>query len=500
MKPTTILREKNRMSISITRIATGARWAIPLVAALAVSSCDRALNVTDPDIINIENVKSPEAAEGLRLGALGRLSSMTSGGESSFHFPGLLADEFRSGDTFVQRDATDQRFVREDVTLISNMWYDVNRTRTAANQAIDALRKYPPPLATSLPLIQSNIAQMYWVRGFAETVIAENYCNGTPISSFDINGSVITYGNAESNAQVYARAVASFDSATANAGVNARGDTVRILARIGRARVLMNLGKFTEAAAQITTAPAIPSDFRFRIFHQEAVSGTSVNQIWSLNNSGRRYVVGDKDGVVGLNFASSGDPRIPVCRGNDTVCRGFGVTNSVSFDNNFGASPRIGGPYFVQLIWPTRDDDVAIVTGVEARLIEAEAQLRSGDAAWLTTLNTLRAGFQTLKDPTNTTTATASLAPLTDPGTQTAGEDLLFRERAFWLFGRGHRLADMRRLVRPVSAGGFGRAINTVFPNGTFFKGGVFGDDVNIIVPQNERNNPNFSGCTDRNA
>jgi hypothetical protein len=493
--------------MNIARAGRRAEWAFTVVATLGVAACDRALEVTDPDVISIEAVNSPEAAEGLRLGALGRLSSMTSGGESSFHFPGLLADEFRSGDTFVQRDATDQRFVREEVTVISNMWYDVNRTRTAANQAIDALKAFPPAAASALPLVQSGIAQMYWVRGFAETVIAENYCNGTPVSKFELNGTVITYGTPESNLQLYARALASFDSATANAAsgtanaaANARGDTVRILARIGRARVLLNLGKFTEAGAEISAAPAIPSDFRFRIFHQEAVSGTSVNQLWSLNNSGRRYVVGDKDGAVGLNFASSGDPRIPVCRGNDTVCRGFGVLNSTSFDGNFGASPRIGGPYYVQLIWPTRDDDVAIVTGVEARLVEAEAKLRSGDAGWLVTLNALRASFQSLKDPTNTTTATATLPPLLDPGTQTAQEDLLFRERAFWLFGRGHRLADMRRLVRPVSKGGFGRAVNSVYPNGAFFKGGTFGNDVNIVIPQTERNNPNFSGCTDRDA
>jgi hypothetical protein len=365
---------------------------------------------------------------------------------------------------------------------------------------MDALRKYPPASAAALPQNQSNIGLMYWVRGFAETAIAENYCNGTPISTFNLEGSVITYGTPESNAQVYARALASFDSAALSAATNARGDTVRILARIGKARVYMNQGKVAEAAAQLSAAPAIPTTFRYVIFHQEAVSGTAVNQIWSLNNSGRRYVVGDKDGGVGLNFASSGDPRIPVCRGGDAVCRSFGVSNTLSFDNNFGAAPRIGGPFYVQLVWPTRDDDVAIVNGVEARLLEAEAQLRNGDAAWLTTLNALRAAFQTLKEPTNTTTATATLTALTDPGTKETREDMLMRERAFWLFGRGHRLADMRRMIRPVAQGGYGRAANTVFPSGAFFKGGTYGNDVNVVVPQSERNNPNFAGCTDRNA
>ncbi|MEP6509450.1 MAG: hypothetical protein ABJC63_14595, partial [Gemmatimonadales bacterium] len=341
---------------------------IAAVSMAFLSACDNALTVVDPDVIDATKVQSAEAAEGLRLGALARLSLMTSGGESSFHIPGLLADEFRSGDTFAQRNSADQRSVNEDATTISDMWYDVNRTRTAANQAIEALRKYPPALAASLPQNQSNIGLMYWIRGFAETAIAENYCNGTPVSSFDLEGSVITYGSPESNDQVYARAIASFDSAALTAAATPRGDTVRMLARIGKARVLMNQGKFTEAAAQITASPAIPTTFRYVIYHQEAVSGTPVNQIWALNNSGRRYVVGDRDGTVGLNFASAGDPRVPVCRGSDTQCRGFGVANSTSFDNNFGASPRIGGPFYVQLVWPTRDDDVAIVNGVEARL------------------------------------------------------------------------------------------------------------------------------------
>ena len=49
---------------------------------------------------------------------------------------------------------------------------------------------------------------------------------------------------------------------------------------------------------------------------------------------------------------------------------------------------------------------------------------------------------------TNTT-----LAALADPGTPAAREDLMFRERAFWLFGTGHRLGDMRRMIRQYGRG-----------------------------------------------
>src|SRR5690606_40849192 len=38
------------------------------------------------------------------------------------------------------------------------------------------------------------------------------------------------------------------------------------------------------------------------------------------------------------------------------------------------------------------------------------------------------------------------LPPLEDPGTDEARVDLLFQERAYWLFLTGRRHADMRRL------------------------------------------------------
>jgi hypothetical protein len=77
----------------------------------------------------------------------------------------------------------------------------------------------------------------------------------------------------------------------------------------------------------------------------------------------------------------------------------------------------------------------------------------------------------------------------------------LFAERARWLWFTAHRLNDLRRLVRPVGQrGGYGYAVNAVFPNGAYFKNGlVYGNDVNLPVPLTEQNNPNFVQCIDRN-
>jgi len=120
-------------------------------------------------------------------------------------------------------------------------------------------------------------------------------------------------------------------------------------------------------------------------------------------------------------------------------------------------------------------------------MIEAEAQLAAGNTAGaLATLNAAR-------------TTVTGLAPLADAGTTDARVNQLFRERAMWLFGRGYRLGDMRRLIRQ-----YGRSAAAVFPVGVWHKGGNYGTDVNFPVPQAELNNPNLpSGantCLDRNA
>ena len=99
------------------------------------------------------------------------------------------------------------------------------------------------------------------------------------------------------------------------------------------------------------------------------------------------------------------------------------------------------------------------------------------------------------------TAATGVLPDLTGADTLSAGGavNLLFAERARWLWLTAHRLGDLRRLVRPVANGGYGRADAAVWPTGPYFKGGTYGTDENIPLPITEQNNPNFRGCLDRN-
>src|SRR2546423_9458965 len=124
-----------------------------LLAATALTACnrDKILTITDPDIINPSNLGSAEAAEALRVGALSRISDLTGGlqgsgslNEGIFHFGGVVADEWRSTDTFVQRDEADSRSITEANTAMTLEARGLHRTRIAATQAIPVLKQFKP--------------------------------------------------------------------------------------------------------------------------------------------------------------------------------------------------------------------------------------------------------------------------------------------------------------------------------------------------------------------
>jgi len=80
--------------------------------------------------------------------------------------------------------------------------------------------------------------------------------------------------------------------------------------------------------------------------------------------------------------------------------------------------------------------------------------------------------------------------------------DLLFRERALTLFLTGHRVGDLRRLNYQ-----YGRSNESVWPTGPYQdanpdkQGTNYGTDVNLPIPQEESNNPQFVGqCINRSA
>jgi hypothetical protein len=468
---------------------------LAIVAAAGLGACDtiktNLLEATNPSIINPSSVQSPAGATAVRNGALSRLRSATADGESTWLFGGLLVDEWATSSTFVQNDETDQRSIQLNNGTVNGDLRALYRVITDANQAIALLNKWKPQPAV-------DIGEMYFARGFAQLQLASDFCNGIPLS--DGAGDQAVFGQPLPVKDVFTVASASFDTAmTLSSGTDAASVTVNRAARIAKARALLGIG-LSNAAAAAALVTGIPTNFRYDVT-ASLTGGT--NTLWDQPTSQNRYIVGDtitgKDRSIlvknAIPFFSANDRRVPAhyklgATGKDTIKAQDGGTLVIEADSLWGPSTA-----------------VALTSGLDARLIEAEAALKAGDAAgMMVILNALRTSPQviTASSPTATGThpgwTTPALTALTDPGTADGRVNLLFREKAFWTFGRGQRLGDLRRLIRDYGRKADGSDAGG-YPLGTHYKGGVYGIDLNLPVTTDEQvGNPNFTGCLDRKA
>jgi hypothetical protein len=430
-----------------------------LGALLAGAACDpnRALDVKDVDVVSPGQLNDKTALPTLRNGVLSTFQLAFSGGadlangghEGQATMSGLLGDEFLNAESFPDRISVDQRdIIPSNISLVA-LFLDLSRARATADFASSQYNRLDAGAAG-----QSEVLSL---SGFSYILFAENYCSGVPFSTLDANNNIV-YGDPQTRDQVLQTAIAKFDSAITIATAQEEDDLLN-LARVGKARALVDLAQFANAA---TVASAVPTSFAYLI-RSSANSLRQNNGIWNYTANTFAFSVPDREGGNGLPYLSANDPRLDVV-----------ATGQRGFDR--------ATPFNLQLKYPDLQSDVVLASGIEARLIQAEAQFRAGTPGpAIGTLNALR--------------AQAGLAALTDPGSEIARTNLLFRERAFWMWGTSHRLGDMRRLVRQYS-----RTQETVFPVGEYHKGGEYGNDVNFPVSSDERNNPKFTGCIDRSA
>ena len=468
--------------MTYTNRARRATGGVIALGVIILGGCDQLLEPQQPGIITPEAIASAGAtgAQALYVGALGALQDWTGGGGGSnsqnlWVYSDLMTDVWKTSDTFVQRINMDQRDIQDNDAEVSGRYSDATQSRGFYRDAIRSLREFRPDET-------EKQANMYFALGYTEMNMSEVFCNGIPFGE-TVNGEVV-YTAPMTNQEGFALALTHLDSAIALAsGTNALSVRVRNAAMVAKARTLVNMGQFAAAATAVAT---VPDDFQYLITFSEP---TQSNAIWSVNYNSApvaRMVVGDSAAIVNgtevrirnaIPFGSANDPRVPV-------------------DGSFNDASRTGfdgsTPYVRQLIWTNREDPIVLASGIDARLIEAEAELQADDyTGMMAILNDLRTSARTLGE-----FEVPAMAALPVPATEAAAIDIFFREKAFWQFARGTRLGDLRRLIRQ-----YGRTEDNVFPEGGFHKTPFeFGDDVNLPVTDNEKTNPLFTGCLDRNA
>ncbi len=447
------------------RRGSASRWAgfkrsafasVLLAGSLTACNSEKILEVTDLDVATPESLEGQAALGVVHAGAIGDFQvgySGSGGAEGMIQMTALFADEYINSETFPTRIEVDQRNIQEDNATMTAIMRNIQRARASADFASN---KFLQSAADDI-----RRSETMSLAGFAIVSMAEAYCSGVPISKLTDAGD-IEYGDPRTTAQLWDDAIAKFDSALVQAGASTASAPTRArnLAKIGKGRALLNKGDYAAAAAAVA---GVPTSYVYYIFHSDNTN-RQYNSLFQFQRVGSRFSVADREGINGLPFRSESDARTP-----------WSDPGRNGFDNVT--------PMFYQEKYDSRSASVPLAEGTEARLIEAEAALSAGNlAGYVLALEAARAQGGVTD-------------PIIVPATAAERVDQLFRERAYSLWFTGHRMGDLRRLVRQ-----YGRAQNTVFPTGNYFKGGTYGSDVNFIIPTDEKNNPKFSGCLDRNA
>ena len=445
--------------------------ALALTAALSGCDFDRILDVDDPDTAQFEDIDDPSNLPVFRAHAVGEVQVAYAGrgaaqDNSFILLSGLLSDEYEASGTFLTRVEVDRRSIQTTNATVQTTYRLMHRARLAAIRADRAFQRHAPTAA--------GRAEMQALAGLMMNAFGEMFCSGQPFSELAVDGDFL-YGPPLTTRQVFGEALELYTAARVTAAA-AGAPSLEHLASVGLARAHLNRGDFQEAAAAVA---AVPTDFRYVILH-DGSTARQWNGTWNFVNNVKRWRIPDAAGGNGLPYRTLGTEVTAAGQ----VIRA-GDPRVVWFADGVGFDAQVA--QFSQFRFPDREAPTPVATGVEARLIEAEAALRRGDRlAFLEIHNALRAGLEGLQPFTEDDVA----------GLGTDGlVDLHFQERALWLWQTGHRLGDLRRLIRQ-----YDRAPDEVFPSRAYHKGGAFGPDVNFPIPVDEENNPNFRSCLDREA
>lgn len=440
------------------------------VLTLSAAACSGLLDVSDPTLVQDSDIANAAGANARRLDAAVWFEVDVPNliNNVAVFTDERMLDEPTTFTSFSANEYLDQR----DSQGFENLYSYANTTNdpylggwddiiTRTSIAIEGLRAYAPD-----SLRGDFLAQMYAERAYTILQMAEDVCSGFPIN--DVANNLPVYGTPLTTDSAVKFAIAQADSA-----LKYVKDTLRTkyMAEVVRGRAFLDLGQYATAAAAVADVP-ITFTYVNDGIRQEVNGESGQNPFYSQpinwTRTREQQAVGDREGGNGLPFVSAADPRVR------TVFRR--TRYSIPADSLFD-----------QLKYTSGQTPLVLSSGLEAQLIQAEAALNAGDPSWFTTLNTLRA-----------TMISPAMAPIPVMPVATADQvDLLYYERAFWLYLTGRRLGDIRRLIR-----NYGRDPETVFPTGNYpIQGARYGTATAIPfikAAEAQFNSKITSGCATR--
>jgi len=400
-----------------------------MLAALSLGGCDSLLEVSNPGAVDASELDDPALARTLLVGALGKFECAVT---QYALVTGIFANEFWTSSGFRVVNAWSQRIeaARESNggcgggrgNVGMGAYFSVHQARTEGETAYSLISGFPdntPQKTRSLGELAAHI-------GYSYILLGEGFCD-VPLDG----------GPLVPKSEIWSRAEQNLNTAIQHATQAADTDIVR-MATLGRARVMLNTGRFAEAAA---AAAQIPEGWVRYARHSTTGGGLRENRVWGVNNFAEEISV--TTAYRGLTVNGVPDTRVRV---QDMGKRGR--------DNET--------PLWIQLKYPAADSNTPIASWHEAQLIIAESL---GGQEAVQAINRLR---------------TAAGLPLFQSTDAQQIRDQVIEERRRQLFAEGHRLGDMLRLGLP-------------FPGPLDHQGATYGPLRCMPIPDSELNsNPNL--------
>ncbi|MCX5767587.1 MAG: RagB/SusD family nutrient uptake outer membrane protein [Gemmatimonadetes bacterium] len=371
----------------MTTLRNFGRHSVGVVAVLC-AACN--MTVTNPGPLQDAQLNTPTAMPALVNGMSGDLSFALG---NYIDRGGLASGELSEAGNF---SAEQQFFIGvirpEDV---NPDWSNMQQARWSAENGLDRMKSV---LGANFEK-NADTPRAYLYGAFANRMLGENVCTA-----------VIDGGPAQSDSVYFVRAESLFTRAyTLAAALN--NTTVANAALGGRASVRAWQGNWTGA---VTDAALVPNTFVYN-----AIFGTGTAR--ENNDLANQTITRRETTVFGTVYASIfKDLRTPW----DTI-----KTTSGAVQTGQDGKTK----FFRQTKYTSLASNVPLVKGAEMLMLRAEAALRNGDIAGMTTLiNQQRALY-------------AGLTAVTAPATTDAAWTLLQAERGSVVWLEGRRLWDLRR-------------------------------------------------------
>ena len=430
MTPTTH-HAPGRLAGAPGRRAARAALLVSLLAGTACDRVDRLLAIETPSRLAENTLLVPQNAQLLVTSAVGDFQCAYG---SYIVASGLGASELTDASQTAARWSYDRRSVQPEEALYASagctglgVYTPLSIARSTNDQALRLLEGWTDEQVANRGRLMATAAAF---SGYSLLLLGEGFCSVAIGGGAEVQSAAV-FDSAEVR---FSRAITEAQAANETALLN--------LARVGRARARLALGDLAGAAED---AAQVPVDFVFALDATE-VDSRYQNRVYAQNNTGTVTTVGAA--YRNLTVQGVADPRVPVI-------------------NTGGLANDQVNPLWRQLKYDALIDDIPVATGVEARLILAEAR---GVGEGVGILNALRAR------------AGVGLPALT-AAEQAAFTATLFEERRRELWLQGTRWFDIRRgdLALVPAAGT------------PYSKGGSYGDQRCWPLPDVERlSNPNI--------